>query len=163
MTPKEHDEILDELTLNARHLLENIKALNLPVNPLAYFPEAWPDLFPVNDIRPDGFEKDMQFLLKWRQDGTLIDAWLKILSDKARVSMVAPMSPLRKAHIKHPELSYVVRMIARFFHTHYGKTMPATIERICVIEFPDIEVSKNTIGTILRGFDPAKENDVDLA
>jgi hypothetical protein len=48
-------------------------------------------------------------------------------------------------------------MIARIFHMHYGKNLSTTIERICAIEFPDADVSNNTISAILRDFDPAQE------
>ena len=152
MTPKEFQETLEQLTQNARHLLQNIEALNLPVNPLAYYPEVFPDIAMMN---PENFERGMQLTLKLRETGTRIDSWLRILADKNRVKEIAPTSPLRKANVKNPELSYTVRMMARFFQTHYGKPMPTTIERICSIEFPDAEVSKNTIGAMLRNFDPS--------
>jgi len=155
MTPKEREETLDELSQNARHLLENIEALNLPLNLLPYFPEASSSLLVgPHYLTRSNYERELQFVLRMREYGTRVDTWLKILSDKERVKMIAPTSPLRKAEVKNPQLSYIVRMIARFFYTHYRKKLPTTIERICHIEFPDADVSNNTINTILRNFDP---------
>lgn len=157
MTPKEHERVFEDLALNARHLLENIEALNLPVNILAYTPEAWPDITTDPMMTHEDFERGLQIILKWRDHGTRIDSWLRMLADKEKVKKVAPTSPLGKAKVKNPQLSFTARMIARFFYTHYGKTLATTIERICSIEFPDAVVSNNTISAILRNFDPAQE------
>ena len=157
MTPKDREDTLEQLAQNARRLLENIEALNLPVNVLAYHPEAWPDFIMDPMMSSKDFERGLQIMLKWRDHGTPIHSWLKILADKDRVKKVAPTSPLGKAVVKNPQLSYTARMIARFFYTFYSKTLPKTIERICFIEFPDAEVSNNTISAILRTFDQTKE------
>ena len=157
MTPKAHEKTLEQLVQNARHLLENIEALNLPVNVLAYYPEAWPDITTDPMMNHKDFEQGLQIMLKWRDHGTRIDSWLKILTDKDLVKKVAPTSPLGKANVKNPQLSFTARMIARFFYTHYGKTLSTTIERICFIEFPDADVSNNTISAILRTFDHTQE------
>lgn len=151
MTPKEHEEALNELSQNARHLLGNMWALNLPVNIAAYFPEAYPSLpgWPSYETGDDP-ERELQHILKMRSHGTHIDSWLRVLSDKDRLKAVAQKSPLRKANVKNPLLNYTVRMIARSFYTHYGKKMPTTIERICFLEFPEADVSNNTISAILR-------------
>ncbi len=157
MTPGEHDDALEQLAINARHLLEDIEALNLPVNILAYFPDAWPDITSNPMMKQEDFKKGLQMHLKWRDAGTRIDSWLKVLTNKDQVKKVMPKSPLGKARVKNPELSYTARMIARIFHMQKEKNLSTTIERICAIEFPDADVSNNTISAILRDFDPAQE------
>jgi hypothetical protein len=154
MTPKEQDEMLNDVCEWAKHLLDATTALRLPVNILAYYDELWPKASSADaKLRIYG---DLNLIRIWRTYGTNLHTWLTTLADKERLRKVVPKNPLRKVKVKNAELNYVVRKTAQFFYMHYGKTMPTTIERICAIEYPELEVSNNTVSAILRNFNPAE-------
>lgn len=159
--------MLEEARVLSAKLSDVIYALNLPTGSLSYFStheikarmraqqNAFNSPFDEDYFDQQDISAHLSLAFTEYPEAEIhLDEWLEKLTNPSTLDRLAPKPVVKKVNTEEVIITFVARRIATFLYRRYDRTLPATIERICAIEFPNAQITRDSIRSKLRGFDP---------
>lgn len=170
LRPKERKEAIDCIRVNAMKLGEDFCAVGLPLNSAKYFTqdelfERYQQMFEMFDLPEEliesghtDFPKELKPYIEmfWgdypKSDVLVTDLLLK-LADGELLDKLAEPAIVSKTESEHFPRIFMIRKLARWFATRYGKELHNTVANLCVLIFDDTSIDRDTVRSALTGFE----------